>query len=121
MAFEKLTPMLYSQALGQTVEFYTSNLGFECEGLDKDAGWALVRRDQVEIMFALPNDHLPFEKTNFTGSFYIRTNNVDKLWKELKDQVRICYPIESFEYGMREFAVYDNNGYMIQFGQEINH
>ena len=26
---------------------------------------------------------------------------------------------EDFEHGMREFAIYDNNGYMLQFGQEI--
>jgi len=23
------------------------------------------------------------------------------------------------DWGMREFAIYDNNGYMLQFGQEI--
>ena len=26
--------------------------------------------------------------------------------------------IETFEWGMREFAIYDNNGYVLQFGQE---
>jgi len=36
----------------------------------------------------------------------------------LKDKVRVCYPLENFEYGMREFAIYDNNGYLLQFGQE---
>jgi hypothetical protein len=30
-----------------------------------------------------------------------------------------CYPIEDFEYGRREFAIFDNNGYLLQFGQEI--
>lgn len=120
MAFEKLIPMLYSQVLEETVAFYTSVLGFECEGLDMEAGWASVKKDQVEVMIAFPNDHLLFEKPNFTGSLYIKTNNVDQLWNELKDQTKVCYPIESFDYGMREFAIYDNNGYMIQFGQEIN-
>ena len=24
--------------------------------------------------------------------------------------------MEEFHYGMREFAIYDNNGYMLQFG-----
>jgi len=33
--------------------------------------------------------------------------------------VRICYPIETFEYGMREFAIYDNNGYLLQFGEAV--
>lgn len=30
------------------------------------------------------------------------------------------YPVEDFGYGMREFAIYDNNGYLLQFGQEIS-
>ena len=38
---------------------------------------------------------------------------------ELKDKARISYEIDNFPYGMREFAVYDNNGYLLQFGQEI--
>lgn len=32
---------------------------------------------------------------------------------------RVCYAIENFGYGMREFGVYDNNGYLLQFGQPL--
>ena len=41
------------------------------------------------------------------------------MWWKLKDKARVCYGIEIFEYGMREFAIYDNNGYLLQFGQEF--
>ncbi|MFN5228579.1 MAG: hypothetical protein ACK5Q3_18600 [Planctomycetota bacterium] len=27
--------------------------------------------------------------------------------------------LEDFDYGMREFAIYDNNGYLLQFGQSL--
>jgi hypothetical protein len=30
------------------------------------------------------------------------------------------YPIENFAYQMREFAIRDVNGYIIQFGREID-
>lgn len=70
-------------------------------------------------MFAFPNEHEPFEKPIFTGSLYVNVDDVDTLWEKLKDKTKICYPVENFEYGMREFAIYDNNGYLIQFGQEI--
>lgn len=70
-------------------------------------------------MIAYPNAHIPFVGPIFTGSLYIHTDNVDELWNELKDKARICYPIETFEYGMREFALYDNNGYLLQFSQAI--
>ncbi len=31
----------------------------------------------------------------------------------------MCYLIENFEYGLREFAIYDNNGDPLQFGKEL--
>jgi hypothetical protein len=27
--------------------------------------------------------------------------------------------MEDFHYGMREFAIFDNNGYLLQFGQPL--
>jgi hypothetical protein len=39
---------------------------------------------------------------------------------DLKAKTKICYSIENFEYGMRKFAIYNNNDYVLQFGQEIN-
>ena len=54
----------------------------------------------------------------FTGSLYINPDDVDALWEQVKDKARVCYPIETFDYGMREFAIYDNNGYLLQFGHE---
>lgn len=44
---------------------------------------------------------------------------MDAAWGELKDKVRLCYPIEDFDHGMREFAISDNNGCLLQIGQEI--
>jgi len=119
MKLQELTPMLYTEHLKESVAFYTTILGFQCDGMSEKAGWALVKRDSVSIMLARPNAHLPFEKPVFTGSLYLNTDNVDAWWQRLQDKVNVCYPIEDFEYGMREFAVYDNNGYLLQFGQDI--
>jgi hypothetical protein len=41
------------------------------------------------------------------------------MFVSFKENTKVCYPIENFEYGMREFAIYDNNGYLLQLGQEI--
>ena len=38
---------------------------------------------------------------------------------QLKDKAAIVYPLEDFDYRMRKFAIRDNNGYILQFGQEI--
>jgi catechol 2,3-dioxygenase-like lactoylglutathione lyase family enzyme len=120
MKLKGLRPMLWTRQLAETVDFYTQKLGFECAELNLEWGWASLFKDDVEVMLALPNEHMPFEKPTFTGSFYFDTDQVDELWVSLKNDVRVCYPIESFEHGMREFAIYDNNGYVLQFGQEIS-
>jgi uncharacterized glyoxalase superfamily protein PhnB len=70
-------------------------------------------------MFALPNEHRNIPKPIMSGSLYFRPDSVDAVWGQLKDKTKICYPIENFEYGMREFAIYDNNGYILQFGQPL--
>lgn len=118
--FTALKPMICTKQLSETVAFYTTVLGFECAAFEESWGWASLVKDGIEIMMALPNEHIPFDKPFFTGSFYFSTDNVDGLWEQWKDTCKVCYEVETFEYGMREFAIYDNNGYLLQFGQEIN-
>lgn len=119
MKLTHLRPMLWTVELKETIDFYTSILGFVCAEYNEDWGWASLYKDSVELMLAKPNEHTPFEKPLFTGSFYFNTDNVDELWEHLKNKTKVCYPIEDFEYNMREFAIYDNNGYLLQFGKEI--
>lgn len=119
MKITGLRPMLWTEDLDRTIEFYTEILGFTANETNYDWGWASLSVDDVSLMLARPNAHTPYEKIGFTGTFYFNTDNVDTLWEKLKDNVKVCYPLENFEYGMREFAIYDNNGYMLQFGQEI--
>lgn len=82
MKFNQLSPVLYTNYLGSTINFYVDMPGF-------------------------------------AGPLYINTSGVGELWEKLKDKTRVCYPVENFDYGMREFAVYDNNGYLLQFGEDI--
>jgi len=112
MKIQSLTPMLRTWDLRASITFYTEVLGFGCESLSEEWGWASIKRDGVAIMLAGPNPHAGDEEPTFTGSLYFHTDDVDDHWQRLKDKARICYPIENFEYGMREFAIYDNNGYL---------
>jgi uncharacterized glyoxalase superfamily protein PhnB len=119
MKIQSLTPMLRTWDLRASIAFYTDVLGFECESLSEEQGWASLRRDGVAIMLAGPNQLEGDSAPAFTGSLYFRTDDVDVFWQRLKDRARVCYPIDNFEYGMREFAIYDNNGYLLQFGQPL--
>jgi uncharacterized glyoxalase superfamily protein PhnB len=119
MKLEVVTPMLRTKRLREAIQFYESVLGFVCREYDEDWGWASLGRDGVAIMLASPNAHEPFDRPAFTGSLYFRTDDVDALWARVRDRARVCYPIENFDYGQREFAIYDGDGYLLQFGSPI--
>jgi len=112
-------PMLYTADFEGTLGFYTDILGFKLEVRLDEFGWADLSRDRIEVMIAKPNDHMAFDTPTFTGSIYFNVADVDRLWAELKDKTKISYPIETFSYGMREFAIFDNNGYLLQFGEPV--
>jgi len=119
MKITRLKPMMSTEDLDGTIDFYTGTLGFTCEALNENWGWATLSIDDVAIMLARPNTHVEYDKIGFTGSFYFTTDDVEAMWKKVKDKAKVCYTIETFPWGMREFAIYDNNGYTLQFGQAI--
>jgi uncharacterized glyoxalase superfamily protein PhnB len=112
-----VTPMLTVVSVEVAVAFYRDVLGFEL--VLATSIWACVERDGVEVMFALPNAHLPFERPLMTGSIYFNVDDADTLWASFRDRCEVVYPVADFPYGMREFAIRDNSGYLLQFGQRI--
>ncbi|UTA66577.1 VOC family protein [Emticicia sp. 21SJ11W-3] len=119
MTLQLLRPVLYTEEMEETLQFYTEVLGFGIDNYEAASGWASVSKDEVSLMLSLPFAHRAFSKPVFTGSFYFHTTQVDALWEKLKAKAQVCYAPETFSYGMREFAVYDNNGYLLQFGEEV--
>lgn len=117
MKLSALTPTLWTDNVPATMAFYRDTLGFRCAS--QMEGWACLERDGVELMISSPNQHEPYERPQFTGSFYFRVDDVNAWWVQLKDKAVTVYPIETFDYGMREFAIRDNNGYILQFGSEV--
>lgn len=113
-----LIPMLETRNLEETIAFYTSVLGFSCTGYEKNI-WASLERDQIAVMFARPNEHREIPEPSMSGSLYFYPDKVEEIWEFVKDKAQICYPLEEFDYGVREFGIYDNNGYLLQFGQAV--
>jgi uncharacterized glyoxalase superfamily protein PhnB len=117
MKLNRVVPLLWTKDIEKSIAFYRDVLNFEC--VNRVEGWAALKKDEVELMLSVPNAHEPSDKIQFTGSFYFHPDNVDELWQQVKDKATVVYPLENFDYGMREFAIRDNNGYILQFGQEI--
>lgn len=117
--FTALRPILWTESLDETIGFYTQILGFTLMGRSDEWQWASIKKDDVQIMLS-QNEYEKPNGIGFTGSFYFNVDHVDELWEDLKTKAKVCYEIETFEWEMREFAVYDNNGYLLQFGQPVD-
>ena len=120
MKLNSIRPTLWVDNVRATIDWYVNTLGFNEADYVEEWHWGAVVKDEVEIMFSRPNEHMAYNGAQFTGSLYMNTNNVEAWWKKLKDDQNIFYEIESFDYGMKEFAIKDCNGYILQFGQNIS-
>lgn len=119
MKLKSITPMLRTWKLQESVAFYTGVLGFVVDATNAASGWAALHRDDAALMLSEPNPHEGDKYPRFTGSLYFNVDDVDAIWQQVKTKAAISYPPETFFYGMREFGIYDNNGYLLQFGQEV--
>ena len=119
MKINHLRPVLWTEKIEETLEFYTNVLGFITENVNLEWGWASLSKDGAGIMLSKPNGHFQNSKIFFSGSFYFNVDDVDALWEKLKQNCEVCYEPENFEWNMRAFAIFDNNGYILQFGQNI--
>lgn len=118
--FNALRPVLWTDHLEESIFFYTHILGFSLYEKNENWQWASLQKDDVVLMISKKNDHSKSNNIGFSGSFYFNINDVEILWSDLKEKADVCYEIETFEWGMREFAIYDNNGYILQFGENVS-
>ncbi|WP_346319997.1 VOC family protein [Chitinophaga sp. YIM B06452] len=118
-------PTLTTPLLQETIDFYVNVLDFTCKTMDEQWKFASIKKDQVTMQLVHPQAKFPFgsedpfDQPVFTGAIYIHMEGVDELWEKVKDKAEVCFPVQNFDYGMREFGIYDNNGYLLQFGEQI--
>jgi len=126
---KRLSPILWTKNLEETISFYQNVLGFKATS--NFPNFVYLSRAEVAVMFVLPVDEPEdckdpdnqeefFSKPMLTGSIYIYTDEVDELWNSVKDKATIKSALEDREYLMRDFSILDNNGYEIVFGQDIS-
>ena len=81
--FNALTPMLQTEDMQRTIDWYSSVLGFECISTEGDE-WCLLERDAVALMF-MRNDHLG--PPHATATQYVYVDDALALWQSIKDRV----------------------------------
>ena len=112
----KLNAGIITEKLQETKNFYTEVLDFEVR-FENEFYLLLHTPDQsAEISFLQPNhpSQKPIFQSEFNGKgvyLTIEVENVDKVYKQLKDKgVQIEIEIRDEPWGDRHFAIVDPNG-----------
>lgn len=108
-------PMRDKQA---TRDYYVQQLGFSVAGGDFP-DYLMLRRDGVEIHFFA---HPELDPLTNDGQVYIRTDQVDALYKEMLDRHTPIHPngpLAVKPWGQKEFSLLDPDHNLLTFGQTI--
>ena len=103
---------------------YEKVLGFRREyAAGSPPQFAILSRDGCSIMLRLvtdPSKISPNERQGGTWDAFFWVRDVQSLYEELhaKGADVVYGPIVQTEYGMKEFAARDRDGYILGFGQE---
>ena len=122
---KSITPNLMVENVEETVEFYETNLGFSkvnsVQNIEGGLQFAIIAKDNLLIMFQEKNNFIleyPVLNTQVVHpsiSLYIETQDLHKIYEHLKEKVEIYHDIHTTFYGKNEFAIIDNNGYILTF------
>ncbi|MTI32146.1 VOC family protein [Xanthovirga aplysinae] len=138
MKANKLTPNLEVKDIKETVDFYESILGFSLvmavpetqDGIEqalaegKDYVYALVKKDKVELMFQRTDSfkedialarNLPM---GASASFYMEIDGIKAFYEQIKSKHINPTKLKTAWYGMQEFYIADNNGYILGFAEK---
>jgi uncharacterized glyoxalase superfamily protein PhnB len=140
MKVNKLTPNFAVSDIRQTVTFYCENLGFELvmavpatqDGVEqqlsdgKEYVYAMLKKDGVELMIqrsdSFREDILLAGETpvGASVSFYMQGKGIEPFYAELKSKKLQISELKLTWYGVKEFYLKDNNGYILGFAEETS-
>ena len=115
--FADIIPKLPMRNKSHTRYYYVNQLGFKEIGAYD--GYLMVQRDKVEIHFFEFKELDP--KENY-GQVYIRTNDIDGLYKSMLDNKTEIHPkgtLQTKPWGQKEFALLDPDNNLLTFGQSV--
>lgn len=107
--------------LRETLDYYRENFGFYNEWTEGEIDGGL-RRDDMRLLFGEDPDHVK-KINNETARLNLVwfVDNIDDVYAEFNDKgIKILSPLQTYSYGLREFAMIDINGYYIRIAEGID-
>ena len=117
----RVVPSLLVRDMEETLAFYRL-IGFHVAGThpDREAPtWAEVKRNEVALQFYVESPEGTPEEPVLSGTLYLYPEDVLALADELRDKVDFAWGPQVMDYGMRELAVRDPNGYVLAFTEPV--
>lgn len=118
--YENITVNIMVKNVKDTIKFYEEMLGFQKVLSVPEEGeilnFAILSKDKISIMIQEQENLLeeyPSLKTGDilpTFTLFITVDDVETLYNELKEKVKIAAELHKTFYGRDEFAIFDNNG-----------
>ena len=106
-----------------TLRWYETKLGFTSYPFPEKPPYvfAIVCRDQVEIMFqrieGYQKPELYSRRSGGVWDAYIRMEGVKEFYEAVKDTIKIIMPLRKQDYGDWEFEAKDPNGHILVFSE----
>lgn len=123
--YKSITTNLMVDSVTETVDFYTKKLEFTMiTSVPKNNGglqFAILVKDELMIMLQdrenLVKEYpvLATVKTQPSITLFIKVDNFSDLYDALKGKCEILSEPHKTFYGLSEFAIKDNNGYVLTF------
>ncbi|HVK49122.1 MAG TPA: VOC family protein [Pseudobacter sp.] len=115
----EINPKLPMRDKDITRAYYVNKLGFTDIGSADYDGYLILQKDKIQIHFFGFPELDP--KENY-GQVYIRTNNIEELYKNLSDNKVDIHPaghLQEKPWGQKEFSLLDPDNNLLTFGQDI--
>jgi len=127
--FKSITANLMVESVEETLGFYKEVLDFtEVAAMPGESGrllFAIAARDGCQLMFQERNSlcgEYPILATDVTkpsiSIFIMVGGDFDGFYEIVKSRRELLTEIHTTFYGTKEFAVADNNGYVLTFAEQ---
>lgn len=110
--FNKASHVLLVSDVNQSKQYYQEKLGFTVDG-------QFVERDSISFLLKeIENKELirPNHTINGFMESYLWVEDVDQIYTELKERGALVEEPINRDYGMRDFLLYDLDGYRFCIG-----
>ena len=85
MNLTRLNPMLETQNLSKSIQWYQDILGFQLQDHIPELGWASLVYQDIRIMLVARMSQKQHPQPAFTGSFYLYTDDVGHVVSRLPE------------------------------------